>query len=521
MCPSPRRRVRADLISFFVLIISVGLMNALLQVPPQLLLFTEAGEEEEEEHEATFGADALRYQLMKLQDAYGRIPANAYARAKSQVNLLKWSGAARRVEQAPPVPVAPTMFSATAPASAAGASLITPKSWRWLGPGNVGGRIRSIVVHPAKPGTLFAGSVGGGIWKTTNGGSSWAPVDDFMPVLSVSSLVFNPSNPNLMFAGTGEGYGNADSLRGAGIFKSADGGTTWTQLAQTATQFSAVTRLAISPSGAVILAGTNTGLWRSTNGATFTWINSGLTPQDVDFNPLNGRRAIAAGYGAVAYSWDGGLTWQRSGGVPTGAGRIELAFARSQPDTIYALVDHDGGTLYRSSDGGASFRAVSADPLLDNNQGWYRRGACGSTRATATTLSSAAFTCGRPSTAARPGSGSATASTSITTSSSRIRATTMRGTARCSSATTAVSTRPLTSATPPGRDTRRSTTTSASRSSTARPGTRTPARSSAARRTTARSSTSRCRRRDGSSRCPATAGSSRRMRPMRRISTPA
>ena len=92
-----------------------------------------------------------------------------------------------------------------------------------------------------------------------------------------------------MFAGTGEGYGNADSLRGAGIFKSADGGTTWTQLAQSATQFSAVNRLAISPSGAVILAGTNTGLWRSTNGATFTWINSGLTPQDVDFNPLNGQ----------------------------------------------------------------------------------------------------------------------------------------------------------------------------------------------------------------------------------------
>ena len=372
MSPSPRRLVRADLISFLALILSVGLMNALLQVPPQLRLFSEAGEEEEEEeHEATFSADALRYQLMKLQDAYGRIPANAYVRAKSQVDLLKWSGAARHVEQAPPVPVAPAMFAATSPASAAGASLITPKSWRWLGPGNVGGRIRSLVVHPAKPDTIFAGSVGGGIWKTTNGGSSWAPVDDFMPVLSVSSLVFNPSNPSLMFAGTGEGYGNADSLRGAGIFRSADGGTTWTQLAQTASQFSAVTRLTVSPSGAVILAGTNTGLWRSTNSATFTWIDSGLTPQDVDFNPLNGRRAIAAGNGAVAYSWDGGVTWQRSAGVPSGAGRIEVAFARSQPDTIYALVDYDGGTLYRSSDGGASFRAVSADPLLDNNQGWY------------------------------------------------------------------------------------------------------------------------------------------------------
>ena len=93
---------------------------------------------------------------------------------------MKWGGAARRVEQAPPLPVAPAMFAATAPASTAGAPLITPKSWRWLGPGNVGGRIRSIVVHPSKPDTIFAGSVGGGIWKTTNGGASWAPVDDFM-----------------------------------------------------------------------------------------------------------------------------------------------------------------------------------------------------------------------------------------------------------------------------------------------------------------------------------------------------
>ena len=128
-------------------------MNALLQVPPRLLLFTGAGEEEEEEHEATFGADALRYQLMKLQDAYGRIPANAYARAKSQVDLLKSSGAARRVEQAPPVPVAPTMFSRDARRRPRLSRSSSPKSWRWLGPGNIGGRIRSIVVHPAKPGT--------------------------------------------------------------------------------------------------------------------------------------------------------------------------------------------------------------------------------------------------------------------------------------------------------------------------------------------------------------------------------
>ena len=263
------------------------------------------------------------------------------------------------------------MFSARAPASAAGAPLISPTSWRWLGPGNVGGRIRSIAVHPYKPEILFAGSVGGGIWKTTNGGAGWTPVDDFMAVLSVSSLVINPANPGVMFAGTGEGYGNADSLRGAGIFKSVDGGTTWTQLPGTAEQSSAVTRLAISPNGTVVLAGTNTGLWRSTNASTFAWIDAGVAPQDVDINPSDGRKAVVAGYGAIAYSWDGGLTWRRSTGLPSTSGRIELAYARSQPDTIYALVDVDGGTLFRSGNAGATFSAVSATPLLDNGQGWY------------------------------------------------------------------------------------------------------------------------------------------------------
>jgi hypothetical protein len=363
----PRRRVRADLISIVLLAIVVGLLNATLRFPqPSPALTREGGARGE-----TYGTDALRFQLMKARDAYGRIPANPYGRAKLQVDLMKWGGAARRVEQAAAPPVSPEMFAAAAPASAAGAPLISSRSWRWLGPGNVGGRIRSIVVHPKQPETLFAGSVGGGIWKTTNGGARWMPVDDFMAVLSVSSLVINPVNPSVMFAGTGEGYGNADSLRGAGIFKSVDGGTTWAQLPGTAEQSTAVNRLAISPNGTVVLAGANTGIWRSTNASTFRWIDAGVTPQDLDFNPSDGRKAVAAGYGAIVYSWDGGLTWQPSTGLPATSGRIEVAYARSQPDTIYALVDHDGGMLYRSGNAGATFSAVSATPLLDNEQGWY------------------------------------------------------------------------------------------------------------------------------------------------------
>jgi len=117
MVPSPRRRVRADLLSFIVLVAAVGLLNASLQVPRQKAAIAE--EEEEEGERATYGSEALRFQLMKLRDAYGRIPPNPYGRAKSQVDVLKWSAAAQRVEQSLAPPVSAAMFLASAPASAA------------------------------------------------------------------------------------------------------------------------------------------------------------------------------------------------------------------------------------------------------------------------------------------------------------------------------------------------------------------------------------------------------------------
>jgi regulation of enolase protein 1 (concanavalin A-like superfamily) len=360
-------RLQPKLIIILMLSVVVTLLDVSLIVRPRLLSETDEGEDRGE----TFGRDALQFQLMKLRDGRGHIPPNAYGIAKAHVDRLRNASMLRGVESAAAPQVSSEMFSASSPASALGPAPIAPRKWRWLGPGNVGGRIRAIVVSPTTPTTMFAGSVGGGIWKTTTSGASWSPVNDFMASLSVATLAVDPANPSVMYAGTGEGFGNADAIRGAGIFKSVDGGTTWTQIAGTETQSTAVNRIAIAPTGTTVLAATDKGLWRSVNGGAFTFVNTTITPQDVDFNPIDAQKIVTGGYGSILYSWDGGGSWHRASGVPATAGRVELAYAKSQPDTVYALVDYEGGTLYRSSNGGATFSAVSSTPLLDNGQGWY------------------------------------------------------------------------------------------------------------------------------------------------------
>lgn len=79
-------------------------------------------------------------------------------------------------------------------------------SWSQLGPGNIGGRIRAIAVHPTDPNTVYIGAVAGGVWKSVNGGTSWTSLNDFMGNIAVCALVIDPNNPNIIYAGTGEGF---------------------------------------------------------------------------------------------------------------------------------------------------------------------------------------------------------------------------------------------------------------------------------------------------------------------------
>jgi hypothetical protein len=103
-------------------------------------------------------------------------------------------------------------------------------NWEYHGPDNIGGRLRGLVVHPNNPNILYAGSVSGGVWKSTNGGASWFPTMSDLITLNISALEMKPGNANTLYAGTGEGWFIGDALPGRGVLKTTDGGQTWPRL---------------------------------------------------------------------------------------------------------------------------------------------------------------------------------------------------------------------------------------------------------------------------------------------------
>lgn len=251
--------------------------------------------------------------------------------------------------------------------------------WTSLGPGNIGGRTRAILIHPQRPNVMYAAGTSGGVWKTTNAGQSWTQLTDLLPSLVVVSLAFDPQNPEVIYAGTGEFFGSAGgtggaTIRGAGIFKTGDGGATWTQLTATANNasFFLVNDLVVSPNDSRRLyAGTGNGVWRSLDGGA-NWtqtltqnVFNGCTDlairtdQTSDFvfaacgnfqQATVFRNTDAAGSG----SWNAVLT-------ESNMGRTALAIAPSNQNTIYAITVALSGThanglhaVFRSTDGGAS-----------------------------------------------------------------------------------------------------------------------------------------------------------------------
>jgi uncharacterized protein (TIGR03437 family) len=216
-------------------------------------------------------------------------------------------------------------------------------TWESMGPENVGGRTRGLVIHPQNPNIMWAGGATGGLWKSTDGGSTWNPIDDFAPVLAINCLVMDPSNPNTLYACTGE---QTQNWRGAGIYKTTDGGASWTQLPATTTpDFYFVNNIAISPAApSHLYAATNTGLWASMDGGN-TWNLSLASP-------------------------DGGPAATRTGGTTNGCFDTIVQPGQAT-DTVFAVC-HPPGSLpyavFRNGDaaGTGSWSVVLSDPNM-----WY------------------------------------------------------------------------------------------------------------------------------------------------------
>ncbi len=269
--------------------------------------------------------------------------------------------------------------------------------WTEHGPRNIGGRVRALAIDPRDGNRMFAGSVSGGIWRSNDGGGTWARANDLLENLAITSIVIDPSNADRMYASTGEGYWEdtyqhgrvAPAIRGAGIFMSTDGGGVWARIASTANaNFHWVNRIAVGPGG-VLLAATSTGIHRTADqGTSWTLVHQASANAryyEVDFHPTDGQRAVAHVKNLAGGNWtsrvihsdDGGRTWADSNlsvASDRKTGRIELAYHRGYTGPgggcVYACADSANGKLFRSIDGGATFMEVSTPGHL-NGVGWF------------------------------------------------------------------------------------------------------------------------------------------------------
>jgi photosystem II stability/assembly factor-like uncharacterized protein len=291
-------------------------------------------------------------------------------------------------------------LTATAPAASRAAAdpgidagLLAGLKARSIGPAAMSGRVTAVEGVESAPDTFYVGAASGGVWKTVNGGLTWEPIFDDQPVASIGAIAVFQKNPDVVWVGTGEGNPRNSASVGNGVYRSGDGGRTWTHLGLDATE--RVSRIVLDsddPEVAYVAAlgrewGENPerGVFKTTDGGRswkkVLYVDEKTGAADLAIDPANPRKLFAAmwqyrrwpwgfksgGPGSGLYvSYDGGGSWKRlsaDDGLPKGElGRIGIAIARSAPGIVYAVVEAKKSAIVRSADGGRSWKTANDDP---------------------------------------------------------------------------------------------------------------------------------------------------------------
>ena len=291
--------------------------------------------------------------------------------------------------------------SQSKPSPPAEPDLFGQLKYRHIGP--VGNRVIAVAGIPGDPSVYYIGAASGGIFKTTDGGATWNPIFDSQPVSSVGALAVAPSDPNIVWAGTGETFIRSNVSQGNGIYKSEDAGKTWTRMGLENT--GRIGRVLIDPRNPdVVFAAAmghcygpqpDRGVFRTTDGGK-TWervlfVDENTGCSDIAMDPNNPRILFAGMWPMFIRTWgrwsggpggglhvsrDGGTTWQKlqGRGLPsTEIGKVALAVSPSDSERVYALIETADEGLWRSDNGGASWTHVNRDHALLNRPLYYTR----------------------------------------------------------------------------------------------------------------------------------------------------
>jgi photosystem II stability/assembly factor-like uncharacterized protein len=278
------------------------------------------------------------------------------------------------------------------------------KNWkpRNVGPSSMSGRVTTIDVEVNNPNNIWIGAASGGVWKTNNSGVSWTPVFEEQPIMNIGALAIQQSNPSVVWVGTGEGNPRNSISIGEGMYKTMDAGRTWKRMGLEQTKN--IHRVIIDPNNPnVVYAGAignpygqskHRGVYKTNDGGE-TWdqilyTNDTTGPGDMIMDPTNPNKLFVAmwhhyrnpyhlesgGQGSGLYmTIDGGKNFIKLGkehGLPEGnLGRIGLAISRSNPNRVYALVESTKSGLYKSDDGGYSWKLVNGQKSIVDNRPFY------------------------------------------------------------------------------------------------------------------------------------------------------